>query len=300
MRRRLLTAFALLVTACSIDAQETIKPPAGKTLTEMIQQVRDCIVRIEVNFPDGVRSVGTGFFVNTDGLVLTARHVIYPVGEAHPPDRIRAEVRIPTFQYGKAAIAASWVDFPSSVVATDNAHDLALLKPTQGTPFPEIGMIRTPTQHVTVKPLVGKLASQILRDGEPIFTSGYPLDLPILITTSGFIASSDPMTYDFAAQSLLDIYWADMQVNPGNSGGPLFSLESGKVIGMVLMFLNTQVVFADNTPGQANGIAKITDPLVLHPLAANSGLSIILSSKHLVDFLKSITPPIRYEVDERK
>jgi S1-C subfamily serine protease len=296
MRPFLCTTLCLLATVNPATAQNS---SSTKNLAEMIQQVRNCIVRIEVDFPNDT-STGTGFFVNTDGMVVTAMHVIYPLGKAHPPDRIRAEVRIPTYQNEGLTILTGWRDYTSDVLATDDAHDIALLKPAHEQPFPEIGMIQTPTRRITVKPLVAKLDPHRLRDGEPVFTSGYPLDLAILITTSGFIASSDPMTYDHATRSVADIYWADLHVNPGNSGGPLFSLESGDVIGMVVALRAAPVSFGDGTPNQANGIAQVTNPLTVHPLVSNSGLSIVLSSRHIVEFLKSVKPPIRYEIDERK
>jgi hypothetical protein len=69
------------------------------------------------------------------------------------------------------------------VVAVDEAHDIAVLKPTQNSPFPEIRVLHSPTQNITVKPSLGTLDPRQLRDGEPVFTSGYPLELPILITT---------------------------------------------------------------------------------------------------------------------
>lgn len=297
MRSILCAAFALLVAASPASAQRTSKPSTN--LTEMIQQVRDCVVRIEVNFPNAT-STGTGFFVNNDGMVVTAMHVIYPFGKGHPPDHIRAEVRIPTYRSGGFALLNSWRDYTSNVVATDDAHDIALLKPASENPFPEIKMIKTPTQRIAVKPLIAKLDPHKLRDGEPVFTSGYPLDQSILMTTSGYIASSDPTKYDQATGSVQDIYWADMHVNPGNSGGPLFSLKSGEIIGMVVQFLGAPVEFSDGTQGRANGIEKITDPLIVHSLVFNSGLSVVLSSKHIIEFLKSVTPPIRYNVNERK
>src|ERR1700730_5986128 len=125
-------------------------------------------------------------------MILTARHVIYPPGITQPRLKIRGELRMPTVTGPPIDILASWQDVTSIVVAVDEAHDLVLLKPqaTSSNPFPEIHFLHTSTQQVNVKPTTATFDPHHFRDGEPVFTSGYPMNLPILITTSGFIASS--------------------------------------------------------------------------------------------------------------
>jgi putative serine protease PepD len=285
------TAAVLAITVVAIAQKQHSVPPT-KSLADMVDTVRNCVVRVEVNFPTGT-SIGTGFLINTDGLVVTARHVIYPPGMAQPPSKIRAEIRVPTINSAQIKIVASWNDFTSNVIAVDEAHDIAILKPTHS-PFPEIGVLRTPTQHITVKPSLAILDPHELRDGEPVFTSGYPLDLPILITTSGFMASSDAMEFDYPSGQIQDIYWADMQANPGNSGGPFFSLVSGHVIGMVVAYRSTPVTFADSGQQGQGATQKPDGTISIHPLVSNSGITIILPAHYIVELLRS--NGLRYEV----
>ncbi len=62
-----------------------------------------------------------------------------------------------------------------------------------------------------------------------------------LITTSGYIASSAPIEVNEQTGKFDDVYWADLHVNPGNSGGPAFSLETGAVLGIVLAYQGAPV-----------------------------------------------------------
>jgi S1-C subfamily serine protease len=249
---------------------------------------------VEVTFPTGT-STGTGFLINTDGVVVTARHVIYPPGVTQPPSEIKVEIRMPTVNTERIKIIASWSDFTSNLIAVDESHDIAVLKPTHS-PFPEIRLLHSPTQDITVKPSLGVLDPRPLRDGEPAFTSGYPLELPILISVSGFMASSDPMNFDQPTHKVLDIYWAAMQTNPGNSGGPFFSQASGNVIGMVVAYENAPVVFGDSGK-QGQGIIQAPDGAIsAHPLVSNSGITVVLPARYIVELL--LSNGIRYEVEK--
>jgi hypothetical protein len=66
------------------------------------------------------------------------------------------------------------------------------------------------------------------RDGELVLTSGYPLDASVLVSNAGIVASS--WSFDiaempipnappgFSRPDVADVYLADIEVNPGNSG----------------------------------------------------------------------------------
>lgn len=67
---------------------------------------------------------------------------------------------------------------------------------------------------------------------------------PVLVTTSGHIASAwsvdfkDALVSDgeggYVPVDIADRYLADVQTNPGNSGGPAFALLDGTVVGMLV------------------------------------------------------------------
>jgi S1-C subfamily serine protease len=264
-----------------------------KNLTEMVTTIKDCVVRVTARFPNGVSS-GTGFIVNTDGIVITAKHVIYPFGPSVAPQDIEIGIRLPTVK-GNLKILSSWQIFRSTaIVATDDSHDIALLRTNR--PLAPFVFLKTPTRSIEVKPSAGILDVSELRDGESVFTSGYPLDFPILITTSGAIASSDPITTE--GLNILDIYWADMQANEGNSGGPLFSRTSGAILGMVEGYRDAPVTF-QGSQDQGQGVTKMPDGSLLpRPLVYNSGIALIVPAHYVADLLRS--NGIRYEINKRR
>lgn len=109
-------------------------------------------------------------------------------------------------------------------------------------------------------------------EGETVAVSGYPLSSPVLVTTSGAIASSwEIAEKDLPRQvpgwfisHLSDSYLADLHVAHGNSGGPVYSVADGSVIGVCVAML----------------------PDELEPKAAyNSGLSIMVPAKYVVALL---------------
>jgi S1-C subfamily serine protease len=115
------------------------------------------------------------------------------------------------------------------------------------------------------------------RDGEDVAVSGYPLASPTLITTSGIIASAwatetmnvvpEGAPEGFTMPDIADSYIADVAVNPGNSGGPVYLRDVGHVIGVCVAF---EVAEAD-----ADGI----------PLRYNSGLTIVVPITYGLDLL---------------
>lgn len=130
-------------------------------------------------------SLGTGFSINENGYILTARHVI---GGAE-----RIQIILPNgtvydvFQYGTA-----------------QDLDLAILKVESGLPPVDL------------------LEEGVLEVGSDIGFIGFPLGLAAPTKTKGSITLVAP-----------PIYVINSFINKGNSGGPVFSLKTGKVVGII-------------------------------------------------------------------
>jgi serine protease Do len=138
------------------------------------------------------RSLGSGFVVSADGLVITNNHVIDGADEV--------EVLFP-----------DGLSLPASVVGTDDKTDLAVLKvkADHELPFVEFGDSDTA--------IVGDWVMAI---GNP-FGLGGSVTLGIVSARNRDIRSGP---YDQFIQT-------DASINQGNSGGPLFDMN-GKVIGI--------------------------------------------------------------------
>jgi serine protease Do len=129
---------------------------------------------------DTPSATGTGFVVNSAGYLLTCAHVV------------RNTARVKVLLGGKKYLA--------TVVRTDEAHDLALVK------IPVEGLTPLALSEVTTA-----------EKGMAVRAFGYPLSDLIgedLKVSGGMISGVVPAEHG-------DWWQIDAAVNPGNSGGPL-------------------------------------------------------------------------------
>ncbi len=146
------------------------------------------------------RSLGSGFFIDDRGYIITNHHVIEELVDPEYEGYSRLYIKLSN---------DSETRIPAKVVGWDKSLDLALLK-TEVTP-----------------PYVYTLgSSQNLTIGNQIYAIGSPLGLENTIT-SGIISAFDRQLLSTAA-----VMQIDAAVNSGNSGGPLIQLD-GEVQGIV-------------------------------------------------------------------
>lgn len=139
-------------------------------------------------FPRGQfkqRSLGSGFIIDPDGLILTNYHVV--------DDAEKITVRL-----------SDGREFEGKVVGKDQKTDIALVKIS--------------AQNLPVAPLGD---SDRLEVGEWVMAIGNPFGLDYTVT-SGIVSAKDRQIgagpYDHFIQT-------DASINPGNSGGPLINLR---------------------------------------------------------------------------
>jgi S1-C subfamily serine protease len=257
-------------------------------LPEAIEHIRPAVVQIRVEPPqpgptNGSLVIGTGFWVSDAGLLLTARHVIEAGNEAlrqRSGSRLALGLAIPNLTGPPVTIRASFEITDAEVVEEDPRHDLALLR-APSNPFQNgrpSGVHQIGAGGWGVNALWGlsRLDTTTVKDGERIAVSGYPLSEPAMITTSGGIASAfgtevqqvqpPSAPAGFTIPDAADSYLADVAVNPGNSGGPVYRVADGGVIGVCVAFR----------------IASGQNP---SPFFFNSGLSVIVPIKYGLDLI---------------
>jgi S1-C subfamily serine protease len=127
-----------------------------------------------------------------------------------------------------------------------------------------------------------------------VAVSGYPLGENVLITTSGAIASSWAYESEQVPlpgvpgitipMGIKDIFFVDMHVNHGNSGGPIYSVDTGEVIGVADAYALEDNVMLQPLPGGKPESA--IDPNSHRALMTNAGLGIVVPSRYVVQLLK--------------
>jgi S1-C subfamily serine protease len=236
-------------------------------LADAIECIRPSIVQIAV-LPGAaahgtqLNVLGTGFWVSENGLVMTARQVTEDaqrVMASLPGSRLMVGQGIPRITDPEFTIRGSFNYLGSKVIEEDPRHDIALIQVVQN-PFAteQRPFIKALAPDADVYPLLGlaTLSTSEVRDGEQIGVSGYPLAEPALVTTSGVIASALEVNIQqaqtlgapagYTMPNIADSYLADVTVNPGNSGGPVYRISDGGVIGVCVAF---RIGHDSNGPG---------------------------------------------------
>ncbi len=188
---------------------------------DSIKHIKESTVFIEVShsFPfveEVMKYSGSGFFISSNGFLITNYHVVQPVVTAY-------EINFPSVINNIDVYLNSGTEkyrkYSARVVAIDKKNDVALLCLTEA--------ITTPCLNIDY--------SEDLVESTPVWAFGFPLSEefsviqrgPEITVTNGSITS---LRHD--DRNMLNTIQLDAVVKPGNSGGPLVN-SSGQVIGIV-------------------------------------------------------------------
>lgn len=175
-------------------------PPVQKIVRGTVTIWVNRGIKIErgVGFPD--RVIGSGFFIDMRGYLLTNYHVI--ASEVDPKYEGYSRLFIKLSDRADEKI-------PARVVGYDRIFDIALLK-------------------AEVKPefILSHAASVDLEAGNSIIAIGSPGGLENTVT-SGIVSATGRRFLQMG-----DAIQVDVPLNPGNSGGPLLN-SAGQLIGIV-------------------------------------------------------------------
>ena len=183
----------------------------GGSWLNVQKQVKDTVVQVfshvtEFNWiepyktPDQSDSAGSGFFINTDGNIITNYHVVAQASSV--------EIQIPSFGLER---------FDASIVGVSPERDIALIA-------------LTPEACKKIRAKIGKIPFLTLGDSDSILRSqevlaiGYPLGQSRLKSTLGIVSGRERLGNSGFIQITAPI-------NPGNSGGPALN-TAGEVVGI--------------------------------------------------------------------
>jgi serine protease Do len=170
---------------------------AARNIQDLVKQLGQAVVQVRT--PEGL---GSGFFVNPDGYLITNFHVIE--GETEISVEVYSQVngQLDRETYKQVRI-----------IAINKFHDLSLLH-IEDKNAPKF-------KYVTLG------SSDVLNVGDSVFAIGSPLGLERTMT-EGILSTK---TRELEGELYLQ---TTAQINPGNSGGPLFNMR-GEVIGVTNM-----------------------------------------------------------------
>ena len=160
------------------------------------------VVEIDSTTPSG-SDTGSGFFIDSNGYIMTNNHVI----EAAVLAKTKITVKL-----------ANKKVYTATLVGRDTSYDLAVLK-----------------IDVTAAPALVLGNSDNVQVGDPVIAIGSPLGLQGTVTSGIISAKNRPVTTSSdntsGENAFIDALQTDAAINPGNSGGPLVD-ATGAVIGV--------------------------------------------------------------------
>ena len=188
----------LLNVAPQFYTANALATPA-RDVSDLVKQIGEAVVQVRT--PEGL---GSGFFINADGYLITNFHVIE--GET--------EISVEVYHQNDGQLQRDTYK-QVRIVAINKFHDLSLLH-IEDKDAPKF-------KWVTLG------SSDALSVGDSVFAIGSPLGLERTVT-QGIISTK---TRELEGELYLQ---TSTQINPGNSGGPLFNL-AGEVVGVTNMKL---------------------------------------------------------------
>jgi S1-C subfamily serine protease len=203
---------------------------ATQSLPDLIDRYRPSVVLVGTyGLLDSPRFGfrGTGFAVSDGRHVLTNAHVIPEESATRQDRRVAVQVLDADRQWRLRA---------ATLLVSDEVHDLAVLR-IEGAALPPL-----------------KLSTQgLAREGADIALMGFPIGGALgfsHVTHRGIVAAQTSIALPAPDAKLLkeralrqmrqgdfQILQLDITAYPGNSGGPVFDLQSGEVVGVVSMVL---------------------------------------------------------------
>ncbi len=197
-------AYFGLVIVLALSSVGTIGAQSDDAVARVSAQAVEALASIQIFCDQRPCSTGSGFAIESDGLIVTNYHVITGA------DRIAVTVGGTTYR-------------SAELVAVNKSWDLALLQ------VDAVGLATLPLAS----------AADVTRLGETVVAAGDPQGLRGTIST-GIISSRRPGAELWMPELYIPVIQTTAAISEGSSGGPLLNLQ-GEVVGIhAFMFVEGQ------------------------------------------------------------
>lgn len=184
----------------------------------------------------GFQATGTGIIVSSDGLIVTNFHLVSGAPEV-----------VVTLENGRK--------YTADIVGTDAQTDLALIRiPVTGLPAVEFG------------------DSDRIEVGDWVVAIGSPFGFNFSVS-AGIISAKGRNIHGMDNLAFGEFLQTDAAINPGSSGGPLFSLD-GKVVGIASAVSQRGQGIAFAVP--SNLVAEVVRQLREHGRVIRGWLGVVI------------------------
>ncbi len=172
---------------------------AAPSEAELLKRIVASVVTVQVDRVRGNKTDGSGFFISSDGLILTNAHVV-------------------TGAVSASGTLANGAQESAQPVGVDRGQDIAELQLALAgsTPPPPL-----------------QLSQQQVVLGEDVYVIGNPLGALPGTVTKGRVSGLG-RDLNLRGTSYHDLIQLDVSVSPGNSGGPVIDTR-GMVVGMLTL-----------------------------------------------------------------
>lgn len=197
---------------------------SAEQLPDTLLKIKPSVVGVGTYLPTrSPQSVflGTGFVVGNGQLIVTNAHVVAQSLKAEKLEQWAIFIMLDNKP--KRAVVDR--------VAVDNEHDIAILKLKQGS-LPALSL--------------GDVSS--VREGQLYAFTGYPIGMVLglyPVTHTGVVSAISPIVIPVTNSARLEsklinrlknpynVFQLDATAYPGNSGSPLYEINTGKVVGVL-------------------------------------------------------------------
>lgn len=198
-----LALFGLTTTAiglaASVTAASNLSAQRVTPVVRAVERTAPAVASVTTVLNGGrARGSGAGVIVHPDGYVVTNSHVV------------RGASRV----FVSLAKTAGGRAYEARILEDDPAHDLALLRIANKTPFTYVGLCSTCDVVV----------------GETAIAIGNPFGLGDTVTV-GIVSAKGRSASLSTGQTIRNLIQTDASINQGNSGGALLNLD-GELIGI--------------------------------------------------------------------